>query len=186
VAYDASYDWPYAGPKRWRRWVARLFALLALAACGFGVWTIVKEATKADPPAPATLQTEIAQVSASAEALAVRLEALRPGELVTKALAAVREARADQQAAVAELRRRRASGTVRADAALGAALEAHGEYLNLVARVLRFPRTRMATELGARARGARSALAALPDPAGAPEAIRGWKRLAVYARAARG
>ena len=187
MAYDVSYDWTTERPGRWRRWVARLFAVLALAACAYGVYRIVQEATRSDPPAPVTLGAELRQLEASAEVVAVRLGALRPGGSPTKAEAAVREARADRAAAVARLRRERADGSaIRADSALGTALEAEGEYLELVARVLAHPRTRLASELPHRAARARRAFAALPEPAGLVRTVRGDRRLRAYARAARG
>jgi hypothetical protein len=187
VAYDASYDWTTDRPGRWRRWVARLVAVLALAACAYGVYRIVQEATRSDPPAPVTLGAELRQLEASSEVVAVRLGALRPGGSPAKAEAAVREARADRAAAESRLRKERAAGAViRGDGALGTALEADGEYLALVARVLEHPRTRLASELPRRAARARRAFAALPDPAGLPRTVRGHRRLRAYARAARG
>ena len=119
--------------------------------------------------------------------LAVRLEALRPGDSTTKAVSAVREARADQAAAVVALRAARArKAGVRADSQLGDALDAEGTYLATVSRVLRHPRSRVASELKPQAKRAQAAFAALPDAGGVTETIRGARRLAAYAHAARG
>src|SRR4051812_40722306 len=98
MAYDAPYEW--VQPRRWRRWVARVFALLALVACGAGVYQIVHEATRPGPPPPVSLQPEIRQVAASSKALGARLQAVRPGSerAQDRALRAVREAKSDRAA----------------------------------------------------------------------------------------
>jgi hypothetical protein len=183
MAYDASYEWH---PPRWRRWVARFTALVALAACGVGVYLIVHEATKPGPPPPVSLQSQVVTVAGSTEVLAGRLEALRRTSSPDAALRAVREAQGDRRAASADLREQLAAHRVRDAEELGKALAAHKDYLAAIATVLRHPRSRLAATLNVRARRAKDAWAALPDPAGLPRAIRGSRRVVAFARARRG
>lgn len=179
---DVSYDW--ARPARWRRWVARLFALIALAACSAGVYAIAQEALRSDPPAPLDFQPELQQVAASSVALSRELESLAPGRSRDAALALVEEAKSDRDAASARLLNRSSSRPVRDATLIAGALDAHRRYLSAVSSVLRDPGgSKVAAQLGARARKARAAWAALPDPSGMPQAIRGWKQLAALAAA---
>jgi hypothetical protein len=189
MAYDAAYDW--AEPRRWRRlrrWTARFAALLALVACGAGVYEIVHEATRPGPAAAVSLQPQVRQVAASTEALAVRLEALRPGPGHTRsrerAVRALREARGDLRSAADALSRRSADGKVRDQTLVAAAFTAHRRYLSVIDTVLAKrgkARRRAAAQLPRRARRAMAAWAALPDPAGLPASIRGYKRVAALA-----
>src|SRR3954454_5090623 len=79
MAYDAAYDWAEPGRgRRLRRWMARFAALLALVACGAGVYQIVHEATRPSPPDPVSRQPQVRTVAASTKVLAPRLGALRP------------------------------------------------------------------------------------------------------------
>src|SRR3954468_23093025 len=187
MAYDASYDdWPETRWQRIRRWILRLLALLALAACGVGVYLMVREATREDPAKPATLQEELAQMAASSRELSGRLRRLRPDGPTARALEALDEARGDRATAVAALRTKRAEGVVQADAALGAALRADDRYLTAVGRVLRKPEAPVAAQLGARARRAKAAFARLPDDQGVARTIKNWQRLAAYAQGTAG
>lgn len=184
MATDVSYDW--ARPRRWRRWVARLFALVALAACTAGVYAIAREATRPEPSAPLDFQPELQQVAASSVALARELESLQAGSSRDRALAVAEEAQSDRDAASAKLLNRTGSGPVRDAGLIAGALDAHRRYLSAVASVLRDPRgSSVSGKLGPRARRARAAWAALPDPSGLPQAIRGWKQLAALAQARR-
>jgi hypothetical protein len=190
MAYDAPYEW--VQPRRWRRWVARCVALLALVACGAGVYQIVHEATRPGPSPPVSLQPQVRRIASSSEALGRRLQAVRPGRegARERALAAVREARSDRRAASEALRRRQATGTVRDATLIANALAAHRAYLTVVAAVLRKPAARASETAAGRlprlARRAMAAWAALPDPAGLPQSLRGYRRLAVLAGARRG
>jgi hypothetical protein len=183
MADYASSEW--VQPRRWRRWVARFFAVVALAAAGTGVYLIVHEATKPGPPEPASLQPQVQTVAASAEALAVRLVALRPHGSPDAALRAVREAQGDRRAASLALTTKLADGEVAESKALGTALAAHRDYLAAVATVLRHPRSALARRLSVRARRAKDAWSALDAPAGLPHAIRGSRHVVAYARAHR-
>jgi hypothetical protein len=182
VAYDVPYyDWEERG--RWRRWVARLFALLALGACALGVITIVRDATEPRAAAPLTLRAELERISASMEGLSVRLETLDGRSSLPGAREALAAARRDRTAAVQALK---AAPAVRSEELVRNALAAQGDYLRLVATVLREPRNPAAGQLTGRARRARAAFRALPDDAGTADAIRGTDRLVAFARARRG
>jgi hypothetical protein len=182
MAYDASFeDWPESRWHRIRRWILRLLALLALAACGVGVYVIVREATEDGPPEVVTLRAELATMAASAGELADRLGRLRPNGPTAQALEALDEARGDRAAAVAALRTKREDGDVQAGAELAAALRADDRYLAGVGRVLRRPEELAAVRLAARAKRAKAAFAKLPDDRGVGDTIRGWRRLAAYA-----
>jgi hypothetical protein len=111
---------------------------------------------------------------------------LRHGSSTAAALEAVREAQGDQQTALASLRAARAHGPVRAEGQLADALAAEGTYLATVERLLVHPRSVVVSRLPARAKAARKAFAALPDSGGVTDTIRGWRRLAAYARASHG
>jgi hypothetical protein len=185
MATHVSYDWARSR-RRWRRWIARLFALLALAACGAGVYGIVHEATRPEPPTPVDFQPELQPVAASSVALARELGTLAPGRSRVQALALVHEAQSDRDAASARLLNRTSARPVRDAALIAGALDAHRRYLSAVASVLRDPRgSAVAGRLRARARKARAAWSALPDPSGLPQTIRGWRKLLAVARAAR-
>ena len=187
MAYDASFeDWPESRWQRIRRWILRLLALLALAACGVGVYVIVREATEDGPAEVVTLRAELAQVAASGGALADELGRLRPNGPTARALEALDEARGDRAAAAAALRAKREDGAVEAEDALASALRADDRYLGAVGRVLRRPETLAAVHLRARAERAKAAFAKLPDDRGAGGAIRGWRRLAAYAEGTAG
>ncbi len=187
MAYDASFeDWPESRWQRIRRWILRLLALLALAACGVGVYVIVREATEDGPAKAVTLRAELARMAASADALADQLVRLRPDGPTARALEALDEARGDRATAAAALRAQREDGPVEAEDALALALRAADRYLGAVGRVLRRPETLGAVQLRARAKRARAAFAKLPDDRGAGAAIRGWRRLAAYAKGTAG
>jgi hypothetical protein len=181
MAYDASFDWVLPPHRRWRRWVARIAAVVALAACAVGVYRIALDAKGSHTPTAANVQPEVVALAASTKALAERLEALRPGRATARrrALTAVREAQDDREAAAEALRRR--SGVANATV-LTAALTAHEVYLHTVATVLERPESRLRRKLRSRARRDAAAWAAVPDAAGLPDAIHGSKRLAALAR----
>jgi len=172
MAYDASYEW--AQPPRWRRWFARLFALLALAAAGVGVYAIARDASVNAPPKPATLQPQVQAVAASTTALARRLVALHPHSHTDRALAALREAQADRRSAAVALATADQRGRVADGESLDNALAAHRAYLTAVAKALRHPGHADARALRAAATRDKAAWNALPDPAGIPDAIRGY------------
>jgi signal transduction histidine kinase len=182
MAYDASYEWVHH-PRRWRRWVARFAAVIALAACGAGVYEIVHEASRPSTPAATSLQPEVRQVAASAKALARRLVALAPRSSTARALVTVREAQGDRAAASAALRDAQTKGKVADDVLLASALSAHRQYLSVLASVLRNPRSRIRGQLKPRALRAKAAWAALPNSAGLPRAIRGYGHVAALVRA---
>jgi hypothetical protein len=184
MAYDASYEW--VQPPRWRRWVARVVAVAALGGCAAGVYEIAHEAASGAPPAPTSLQPQVRQVAASATSLSHKLVALKPHSPRTPALAAVREAQADRRAATVALRDAETKGEVADAEVLRNALSAHREYLDIVGSMLRNPRSRFVDELRSRAKRAKAAWSALPDPAGLPDAIRGYGHVAALARARRG
>ena len=48
ASYDATYDWPQPR-RRLRRWLARFIALVALVACGAGLYAIGHDAFRSDP-----------------------------------------------------------------------------------------------------------------------------------------
>ena len=182
MAYDAPYEW--VGPPRWRRWVARVMAVAALGGCAAGVYEIAREARVDAAPKPLSLQPQVQQVAASTSAMSRRLVALKPSSTRTRALAAVREAQSDRRDAS------RALSTATRDVAdaplLRNALDAHREYLALVASMLRRPRAGLVGDLRASAKRTKAAWAALPDPAGLPDSIRGYGHVAALARARRG
>jgi hypothetical protein len=187
MAWDASYDdWPETRWQRVRRWILRLLALLALAACGVGLYLIVKETTKSGPAKPATLHEELAQMAASSQELSRRLKRLRPDGPTAGALEVLDEASGDRATAAAALRSQRAKGPVQADAELGAALRADARYLAAVGRVLRKPEAAVAARLAARARRAKAAFAKLPDDRGMARSIKNWQRLTAYAKGTAG
>jgi hypothetical protein len=187
MAYDASFDdWPESRWQRIRRWILRLLALVALCACGVGVYVIVREATEEGPAEVITLRAELAQLAGSHEELSSRLGRLRPDGPTAAALEAVDEARGDRATAAAALRSKREDGAVQAQEQLATALKADDRYLAAVGRVLRSPEAPAAQKLGARAKRAKTAFAKLPDDQGVAEAIRGWRRLAAYARGTAG
>jgi hypothetical protein len=187
MAYDASFeDWPETRWQRIRRWILRLLALLALVACGVGVYVIVREATEEKAPQAATLRAELAQMAGSHGALAARLAKLRPDGPTAAALEALDEARGDRATAAAALRAKREDGEVQAAAALAGALRADARYLAAVGRVLRNPEAPVAQELGARAKRAKVAFAKLPDDQGVGKAIKGARRLTAYAQGTAG
>ena len=176
MAYDVSYD--LAHPPRWRRWVARFAAVVALAACGVGVYEIVHAASISSTPTAASLQPQVLQVAESSKALAARLVVLRPHSDTTRALAALQEAQGDRAAASTALSDALTKGKVADSAALGAALSAHRRYLSAVGSVLRNPRSKLRAQLKTRAARAKAAWAAVANPAGMPRAIRGYGHVA--------
>jgi xanthine/CO dehydrogenase XdhC/CoxF family maturation factor len=180
MAYDASFEW--AQPPRWRRWVARVAAVVALGGCAAGVYQIAHEAAVSAPPAPTSLQPQVRQVAASTTSLARKLVALKPRSTHARALAAVREAQADRRAAAVALRDAETKGEVADAELLHNALSAHRDYLGLLGSMLRRPRSRIANELRAGAKRAKAAWGALPDPAGLPDAIRGYGHVAALVR----
>jgi len=182
MAYDAPYEW--VGPPRWRRWVARVMAVVALGGCAAGVYEIVREGTVTAASQPTSLQPQVEQVAASTAAMARKLVVLKPHSSRSRALAAVREAQADRRAASRALAT--ATGEVADAALLRNALGAHREYLKLLAAMLREPRTRLVGDLRASARRAKAAWGALPDPASLPDSIRGYGHVAALTRARRG
>jgi hypothetical protein len=184
MAYDASYEW--VQPPRWRRWVARVVAVAALAACAAGVYEIAHDAAVSAPVKPVSLQPQIAQLAASTTAMSHRLVALKPSSRRARALAAVREAQSDRRTASHALRAAGLKGDVPQAPLLRNALDAHREYLRLIASMLHEPRARLVDNLRASAKRDKAAWAALTDPAGLPDAIRGYGHVAALARVRHG
>jgi hypothetical protein len=170
-----------------RRWVLRLLALLALGGVAYGVYTIVREGTEGGSRADrGPIQPALANLADSQEALAVRLEALRPGRRAPRLLPAIRAALRDREDVVAALHRRQAEDEpIPDEGQLGAALGAEFDYLDALASVARNRRSPLLRPLGGRAETAKDAFAKLPDSAGVEDGIRGTQAFIAWARARR-
>ncbi|MGI8624389.1 MAG: hypothetical protein ACR2NB_13120 [Solirubrobacteraceae bacterium] len=178
----ASYEW--VRPPWWRRWLARLAAVLALAGVAYGVYTIVRTGTEAHSRGPSAPAAQVAALGRSQEALAKRLEALRPGRSAKPARVALRAVQDDRGVAMVALRRRRTAGKPAIDdRPLQGALGAELDYLDAVGSVLRDPRSPLLKSVGTRAEAAKRAFTALPDSAGVAAGIRGTTALVTWAKA---
>ncbi len=168
----------------WRRWLARLLALAALAGVTYAVVAIVRDGTDATSSRDSVVAPALGKLSRSQERLAVTLEALKPGRSPRAAKTALKRVHADHKAVVSALRRSRTEKhKVDNAAALQDALGAEFDYLDGVDAVLRNPRSKLLTGLGNRAEKAKAAFTKLPGSAGVEDGIRGTTALTNWARA---
>ncbi len=185
VSDRASYEW--VRTPWWRRWLARLLALVALAGVAYAVVTIVRDGTGPEPGTASAVAPALAKLSKAQERLAVTLDALKPGRSASVAKAALRRVQADRQAVVAALRQSQAGRQKVDDATtLQDALGAEFDYLDAVDAVLHSPRSKLLKGLGNRAEKAKTAFTNLADSAGVQDGIRGTTALTAWARARRG
>ena len=170
-----------------RRWVLRLLALVALGGVAYGVYTIVREGTEGTSRADrGPIQPALQNLADSQEALAVRLENLRPGRRAPRLVPAIRAALRDRDGAVAALHKRQAAHQpIPDERALDAALGAEFDYLDALLSVARNRRSPLLRSLGGRAETAKDAFTDLPDSAGVEDGIRGTQAFIVWARARR-
>ncbi|MEA2124787.1 MAG: hypothetical protein QOI80_1569 [Solirubrobacteraceae bacterium] len=169
-----------------RRWLLRLLALLALGGVTYGVITIVKEGTKDDGPTRSSIQPALEDLAASQEALAVRLESLRPRHTAPKLLPAIRAVRRDREAVLKEVRRRQEKRQAIPDKRkLDDALAAEFDYLDALGSVTRNRRSPLIRSVDDRAQTAKDAFIDLPDSAGVEDGIRGTQSFLAWARARR-
>jgi hypothetical protein len=170
-----------------RRWLLRFLALLALGGVGYGVYTIVREGTEGvDHATRGPIQPALENLADSQEALAVRLDNLKPRRKAPRLLPAIRVALRDRDGAVAALHKRQAEHKAIPDEGkLDDALGAEFDYLDALASVARNRRSPLIRSLGDRAQAAKDAFTKLPDSAGIEDGIRGTQAFLAWARARR-
>ena len=168
-----------------RRWLLRLLALLALGGVGYGVYTIVREGTEGvDHASRGPIQPALENLADSQEALAVRLENLRPGRKAPRLLPAVRVALRDRDGAVAALHKRQAEHQpIPDERKLDDALGAEFDYLDALASVAHNRHSPLIRSLADRAQTAKDKFTDLPDSAGVEDGIRGTQGFLAWARA---
>jgi hypothetical protein len=164
----------------------RFLALLALGGVAYGVYTIVKEGTQGDHASRGPIQPALANLADSQEALAVRLENLKPRRRAPRLLRAVHAALRDRDGAVAALHKRQSDHQpIPDERRLDAALGAEFDYLDALASVARNRRSPLIRSLAHRAQAAKDAFTKLPDSAGVEDGIRGTQAFLAWARARR-
>lgn len=167
-----------------RRWVLRLLAVLALGGVTYGVVRIVSEGRGGEPAATTAVVPALKALADSQDALAARLDRLRPGREAPRLLPAIRAVRHDQERVVKAVRRRQAR---RQDVAnqdqLEQALGAEFDYLDALGSVARNRRSRLLKTVGDRAQAAKDAFTKLPGSQGVEDGIRGTQRFIAWARA---
>lgn len=170
-----------------RRWLLRLLALLALGGVAYGVYSIVKEGTKGvNHASRGPIQPALENLADSQEALAVRLENLKPGRRAPRLARAIRTALRDRDGAVAALHKRQTEHKAIPDERkLDEALGAEFDYLDALASVARNRRSPLLKSVGDRAEAAKEAFSKLPDSAGVEDGIRGTQAFLAWARARR-
>jgi hypothetical protein len=167
-----------------RRWLRRLLALVALGGVTYGIVQIVSSGTKGGGSPKAALNPQLRALAAGQEALAVRLENLRPGHVAPRLLPAIRRARHRQTALVVALHRLDARNQpVRNEGLLQDALDAEFDYLDALGSVARSRHSPLIKVVGDRAQKANDAFTALPDSAGVENGIRGTQAFLTWARA---
>ncbi len=172
--------------RAFRRWFLRFLALVALVGVAYGVYRIVDEGLKDDGPEVNAIQPALKDLAKAQEALAQRLERLKPGRDAPRLLPAVRAARHDQEAAVKALRRRQAKKLdVPHENELNEALGAEFDYLDAIGSVARNRRSGLFKTVGNRAQAAKDAFADLPDSQDVEDGIRGTQAFIAWARARR-
>lgn len=163
---------------RWRRvrvWLARLFAILALAGAAAAVAVAVSSVRSRHDVTETQARDAMAQLTGVNRALSTRLTALRPGASPRPAQEAARQAVA------------RATGlgaSVSTDGSLGSAvhavLTAERAYLDAVGSTLNNPRSSLRSAIAERAVALRRALGSLAG--GVPSAVSGSAELLTYSR----
>jgi hypothetical protein len=176
-------EWDYDdGPPAWRKWLARLLALLALAAVIGGLYAIYQAAIAEDEPEVTAISDELDTLSAAADRLGTRLEAFKKDTNPARAEKVAARALSATRAAGKAYRESDLPDT-NAGARIKNGLGAEFEYLSAVVEVLDKPTSRIVESLPDRATRARRALEAMPDDHGLPETVRGVDRLRAWARA---
>ena len=170
--------------RRARRWFLRVLALAALVGVGYGVYTIVTEATEESKATRGPVQGALKRLSAAQEKLGTRLEELRPGASAGGVEAALRRTQRAYEDAVEKLRTEKEQpGEIPDEAALDDALGKEFDYLDALRSALTNFRSPLLRSLGDRAQAAFDAFSDLPDSEGVEEGIRGTQAFLAWARA---
>lgn len=170
--------------RTFRRWSLRFLALAALAGVGYGVYTIVTEATEEERATRGPIQGALEKLSTAQGKLGAGLEELRPGDTAGPVKVALQGTQRAYENAVRLFRARRDSpDPIPDEAELDEALGAEFDYLDALRSSLVNFRSPLLRSLGDRAQVAFDAFTALPDSEGVEEGIRGTQAFLAWARA---
>ena len=167
-----------------RRWLIRLLALAALAGVGYGVYTIVREATGSTEGERGAVQPALRKLATAQERLGARLESLTPGQAAGPLGGLLRACQRAHERAVRAFRREQDGAEPVADEEeIDAALGAEFDYLDALRSALVNRNSPLLRELGDRAQRAKDAFTALPDSEGVEDGIHGTQAFIEWARA---
>ncbi len=172
--------------RAFRRWFLRFLALVALVGVAYGVYRIVDDGLEDDGPEVGAIKPALVKLAESQEALADRLERLKPGREAPRLRPAIRAARRDRAKAVSALRERQAKKLeVPHEDDLNDALGAEFDYLDALGSVARNRHSGLLKTVGDRAQKAKDAFTDLPDSQNVEDGIRGTQAFIAWARARR-